>query len=392
MMRQQSKKKWILPLTGLWMGLTLSAQQNSPRIDRVYDYRPAPGQFINVSPEYGPGDTREDILRKVEELLTGEDGGLVSLGAYGGYIVFGFDHPVVNVPDEPDFRVTGNVFVNAGGGALSESSEPGIVMVARDVNGNGLPDDAWYELAGSEYSHPQTVHSYRITYYRPDENKTPAPDAANPALTDTTYIRWIDSRGGQGYVSANSFHTQPYYPQWEDADSLVFEGARLPDNYRIESGGYLFQAFEWGYADNRPNADAHSAFNIDWAVDADGQPVHLPEIHFIKVYTAVNQYCGWLGETSTEVGGAVDLHPDAVSTAGQSPPAVARTQLVANPVGDRLLIVSPVGQTLQVIGMDGVRRMSFRVESGTVAVPCSSLPQGFHILVAQDRAIKFRKQ
>ena len=31
----------------------------------------------------------------------------------------------------------------------------------------------------------------------------------------------------------------------------------------------------------------------------------------MKVYNAVLQQCGWLGETSTEVCGAFDLHPDA---------------------------------------------------------------------------------
>ena len=30
------------------------------------------------------------------------------------------------------------------------------------------------------------------------------------------------------------------------------------------------------------------------------------------MYNAVNQYCGWLGETSTEVAGGMDFHPDAV--------------------------------------------------------------------------------
>jgi hypothetical protein len=374
------------------MCLTLSAQQKSPGISKVYDFQPAPGQFINVSPEYAPGDTREDILRKVEELLAGEESSLISLGAYGGYLVFGFDHPVVNVTDELDFRMMGNVFTAAGAGTQAESSEPGIVMVSRDTNGNGLPDDVWYELAGSEYKKQETIHHYRITYYKPDENKTPEPDARNPSLTDTTYIRWVDNQGHQGYVSGNSFHKQPYYPQWTEADSLVFEGTRLADNYEVEDGGYLFHAYEWGYADNRPNADSQSGLDIEWAVDADGQPVHLPEIHFVKVYTAVNQYCGWLGETSTEIGGAVDLHPEAVSTAAQRLWGTARTQLTANPVRDRLQIVSPVGQTIQVIGTDGARRMSFRVESGTSEIPCSFLPQGFYLLVTQDQVIKFRKQ
>ena len=32
-------------------------------------------------------------------------------------------------------------------GKLGGSAEPGIVFVSKDVNGNGEPDDEWYELA-----------------------------------------------------------------------------------------------------------------------------------------------------------------------------------------------------------------------------------------------------
>ena len=37
----------------------------------------------------------------------------------------------------------------------------------------------------------------------------------------------------------------------------------------------------------------------------------LDHIDFVKVYTGQMAYCGWLGETSTEISGAEDLHPDA---------------------------------------------------------------------------------
>ena len=47
----------------------------------------------------------------------------------------------------------------------------------------------------------------------------------------------------------------------------------------------------------------------------DGTPKELKKIDFVKVYCAVLQQCGWLGETSTEVCGAIDLHPDAVAEA-----------------------------------------------------------------------------
>jgi hypothetical protein len=92
---------------------------------------------------------------------------------------------------------------------------------------------------------------------------------------------------------------------------MVFEGTRLADNYVDESGkgtNYVLYAYPWGYADNHPNQDDLSKMNIDWAVNSNGQRVHLPGIHFVKVYTALNQSCGWLGETSTEIQGASDLH------------------------------------------------------------------------------------
>ena len=71
----------------------------------------------------------------------------------------------------------------------------------------------------------------------------------------------------------------------------------------------MLYSYDWGYVDNHPNdyADLNS-FDISWAVDSQGNPVHLPAIDFVRVYTGVNQYCGWLGETSTELCRARDLH------------------------------------------------------------------------------------
>ena len=71
----------------------------------------------------------------------------------------------------------------------------------------------------------------------------------------------------------------------------------------------MLYSYPWGYVDNHPNefADLNS-FDIGNAVDADGNPVELPGADFIRVYTGVNQYCGWLGETSTELSRAQDLH------------------------------------------------------------------------------------
>lgn len=284
----------------------------SPYISKVYEYRPAPGQFVNEMPRYEEGDTYESILQKVEESISGTNDIMITLGGYGGYVTFGFDHTVINVLGEKDFRIWGNCFYELlqpekkGG-----SAEPGIVMVSYDTNCNGLPDDEWYELAGSEYHKPETRHGYSITYSRPDPDREIIPDEDN-SLEDIHYIAWRDNIGRSGYMPKNIFHSQDYYPKWINADELSFSGTLLADNAEDISGNgsyFVLYSYPWGYVDNHPNefADLNS-FDIGWAVDSDGKPVNLPGIDFVRVYTGLNQYCGWIGETSTELSRAQDLH------------------------------------------------------------------------------------
>lgn len=269
-----------------------------------------PGQFVNKMPRWRSGDTAADMARKAADAICGQTEELISLGAYGGYVVMGFDHTVVNAAGY-DFMIKGNSFYDdPESGVEAGSAEPGIVMVSIDANGNGLPDDAWYELAGSEYTSAATVHHYAIAYSRPDEGKTPVPDGQY--ITDSQYIGWSDSQGRSGYVMKNTEHTQSYWPGWIDEPVLSFRGTLLAPNAVDLSGtGLYFRlfAYPWGYVDNHPNSRADlCSFDIDWAVDAYGMPVYLPGIDFIKVYTALNQYCNWIGETSTEICGATDLH------------------------------------------------------------------------------------
>lgn len=286
----------------------------SAYISKVYEYCPAPGQFVNEMPRYEDGDTYETILQKVEESISGTNDIMITLGAYGGYVTFGFDHTVINVPGEKDFRIWGNCFYellqpDKKGG----SAEPGIVMVSYDTNCNGLPDDEWYELAGSEYDSKYTRHAYSITYRRPDPNREIVADEDN-SLDDIYYIGWSDNAGQKGYIAKNIFHNQDYFPKWINSDEITFSGSLLPNNAEDISGNgsyFVLYSYPWGYVDNHPNeyADLNS-FDISWAVDSDGNPFNLPGVDFIRVYTGLNQYCGWLGETSTELSRAQDLHID----------------------------------------------------------------------------------
>ncbi len=246
-------------------------------IEHVFDFTPAPGQFVGVYPAYSVGETSEQMRVKAE--ITLKSSSLVSLGRYGGSLTFAFRTAVNNL-EGSDFRIFGNAFTN--------SAEPGIVEVSEDINGNGLPDDPWFELAGSEYSKSTTTHGYKITYFKP----------AQP----TDSIAFSDNRGQSGFVTA-------FYPRWQ-GDSIVCSGTLLPPiATRNDLGFWTSNSLPWGYADNQPNNSALNGFDLDWAVDLNGTKIDLDKIHFIKVYTAVNQNVGWMGELSTELAGAENLHP-----------------------------------------------------------------------------------
>ena len=276
-------------------GLTLSLQaQQSKYIQAVDEYVPAPGQFTNTMPKADESDTPETMAAKCTEYLANNARNLVTLGAYGGYVTFHFDHPIANVAGQMDLLIEGN--------ALVGGSEPGIVMVSQDTNGNGLPDDRWYELAGSADvdSVGKVVYGYEITYTR------------NGDLKD---VAWTDSEEGSGVVPRNTFHSQEYFPLWLGQE-LSFKGTLLPANgvnRKPKGNDWLLSALRYGYVDNVPNSDTEGcSFNLEWAVEpVSRQAVSLTHADFIRVYTALNQVCGWLGETSTEIMGAEDLHLEA---------------------------------------------------------------------------------
>ena len=268
------------------------AEEKHQYIQAVDEYVPAPGQFVNTLPEATADDTPQSMAQKCTERLAGGAGQLVTLGAFGGYITFHFDHPVKNVQGERDFAVWGNAYTG--------NSEPGIVMVSVDANGNGLPDDEWYELSGSADTDSvgKVVYDYQVTY-----TKTPMQD-----------VPWQDNQGQSGVVARNDFHQQEYFPLWL-GNELTLKGTLLPPNGRDEGTNgtpyYVLQALRYGYVDNYPNSNREGcSFDISWAVDHQRQPVSLTHVDFIRVYSAQLQQCGWLGETSTEITGAEDLHPD----------------------------------------------------------------------------------
>lgn len=268
---------------------------------KIYEYTPAPGQFINelkTGGFDGTETTMEAAIAYAEARM--RKGMWVSLGGFGGYIVVGFDHSIDNSGDY-DLAILGNSF--------DGSSEPGIVWVMQDENGNGEPDDTWYELAGSETGKAETVQEYSVTYYRPT--------SAQMA------VQWSDNLGNNGEIDyLKQFHSQDYYyPLWIEEDSYTLTGTCLePRNYDQSGNGsyWVNKHFDWGYADNCSpvdrltddnNAGAGAIanhFKLSNAIDFECEPIHLDYIDFVKVQVGVNAESGWLGELSTEVIGIYD--------------------------------------------------------------------------------------
>lgn len=303
------------------VNITKETKEFKNFIAQVFEFKPAPGQFVNDLPVANDGDSAERILQRANSYLAKKSGDLISLGAFGGYVVFGFDHTILNVKGKRDFRVLGNAFwaganPNPDAELRGGSSEAGVIMVAYDTNKNGLPDDEWYEIEGAGHKMEKTIKNYEITYHRPDPNKIPVTGGGTGTVlfTDMEYIYWKDNQGKDGYLVQNNAynHTLEYWPKWlKDQETITFKGTRLPDNAVDESGtgSYFVQyAFLYGYADNAPNNDDDSAIDIEWAIDKNGNKIHLPGVDFVKVYNGLNQQAGWLGETSTEIMGATDLH------------------------------------------------------------------------------------
>ena len=275
---------------------------------RMISFDPAPGQFMS-----------EVWAQPNVDYALGENGTGVSLGGFGGSIVLGFDRPIVNHPQNPygvDFLVNGNAFSGTEYGVWSE---PAAVQVMQDKNGNGLPDDGeWYELAGSDYYLSTTLHNVEMTYY-------------NPKHDGRATIPWSTNYGINGAMITNKFHEHSFYPANAgfdcDYDSITVTGNMIMGCVNLSKPSYVesHRPQLFGYADNRGfssmnidnvvnpydySRNIQDGFDLSWAVDKNGKHVELDTIHFVRIYTALNQDGGWLGELSSEILGVAIVKPD----------------------------------------------------------------------------------
>jgi len=269
--------------------ILISAFSNlSPYITKVYDYKYGPGQHASLIPADWKGDNFIGQPWIGSKQYT-------SLGGWGGYIIAGFDHIVKNV-EGADFAI----FTQPG-----PSSEPAVVFVMNDENKDGIPNDGeWAEIKGSEYNHPETIHDYQVTYYKPVGNGN---------------ISWKDNKGNSNELKPVFESPSWWWSGYGSKTEVIFAGVKLPNAYKNISTQPDFEnwivntgMFTSGYAECYNNLDYNTSLkanllDISNAVDKAGNKVNLSDISFIKVQSGVFQIAGWLNEVSTEISGAADL-------------------------------------------------------------------------------------
>ena len=258
--------------------------------DKVVDY-------LSVNSQYTNGNNGGYGVHP-ELTLTGNS--LLSLGNFGGYVTYYYKNGLTDDPSHAygvDFYVDGNAFKDTTTGTGVGSMEPGQVWVSE--NGS-----TWYALAGSEHYEDSTLWNYEVNY----------------AKTETGGTTWTDNRGNS---SKRTF-------EWPKADiytmntlptlnSFTLRGIVIPCIDGTITGNGEFTSFSKGarfgyvdtlvngranpYLDNSDYSNASSGFDLEWAVDAAGNPVNVSgkSFHYVKVVTASNIIAGSANEKSTEV-------------------------------------------------------------------------------------------
>jgi hypothetical protein len=203
-------------------------------------------------------------------------------------------YEIFAIPPSSGFRVTGNAF----GGW----EEPGVVWVQEDRNGNGIPDEMWYELTGSDETNPLTK-PYISRRYGVKWFKFAGEAEQNEYGQIIRAICWVDGKGRAGVMPGG------WPTDWGvSGDWVTYTGTII----RIGQGDDLHPHVDFpqgltGYVDCYNNGDQSYVFSKDVAIRVDGSPANLESIRFVKVQTGRFMYGGAVGEHSTEIVGATGL-------------------------------------------------------------------------------------
>jgi hypothetical protein len=239
---------------------------------------------------WGEGNNTKILRNFAPGQFTGSGSGYGwSLGSIGGYAVWTDTHREV-------YAIGGNEF--------GTWYEPGIVWFQEDNNGNGVPDEMWYEVKGpSDLKEPyRALITRRYAIRWADGNDGAQVNEYGQIIRN---LCWADSKGRSGLMGGD-------FPRdWGvTGDWVTYTCTLIADRGDISNGNYNYGGLD-AVSNNDPDPETghklgyvdapNSFFYIDSAMDAAGNRVTLTNVRFVKVQTAAFVYGGIFGEFSTEV-------------------------------------------------------------------------------------------
>jgi hypothetical protein len=227
------RSKQLLGLTAATL-FTVSTTHGATFAHSVLSYEAGAGVTANTDPSSALGEP--------SRVTPGAWGGpvdpfnppylaeqIVSIGA-GGWLTLGFESPIANSLANPfglDFIIFGNA---------------GFMITNGDFSGGGITDGSLF--GASEGATRVSVSRDNLTWF-----------TLNPALAPG-----VDS----------------YFPTDGSGDFT------LPVNPALSAGS--FSGLDLGGIHNLyGGSGGGTAFDLSWAIDAEGAPVHLPDISFLRI-------------------------------------------------------------------------------------------------------------
>jgi len=277
----------------------------------VIEYKPSWGQFVNnssyndIQKIYGPPKGEGTVSGSLD---------VITLGNAGGYVIVRFNPPILNHPDNIkgyDFIIFGNA-TWVGGDPNLHFQEPAIVEVMKDENKNGLPDDTWYLLKGSDTIPANFIF---ITNHRTNTNYKPENKSYYPSKT--FFPNYPDMISFKVFLFPPEKTGECSFLIWGYADVTPtlklgdLSGADgnndniltdPEDNPNISPADFYTVPDTPGDAKIDAKSGGGDAFKLEWAVDIEtGQSVILDSIDFIKIISTATNLMGVLGEVSPEI-------------------------------------------------------------------------------------------
>lgn len=226
-----------------------------------------------------------------------------------------------------------------------------------------------------------------------------------PQLTGSTYPKtyttdtpaaaawWPEYASDENYGNVWNINNAVNGVSWlrnGTAEVITYEGITTVEDDMVvlnegataaPSQAEMTDVYQWGYADVRPNGSSYGTisnnpyaaapstqtggdgFDLSWAVKADGTPIALSSVRYVRVYSAVLFSAGVFGETSAEVCGLYVTNAESSSVGTTARPTVklngttvSLTRKPAKQIDDNVVYVEKglaVGNTVTVEAASG---------------------------------------